>query len=249
MTASELRLQRCIIFTTSLIVIGVELALMRELALRFWEHLGWLVISVALLGFGASGTVLVLVHRFCTIRRRNLQFSALLGLALSLPSSLRLADLIELDLVHMIWQPAMAWQIGALELVLGTPFVFAGMYIGLALEDSAERVPGNYGASFLGSGAGGLAAILLLHIITPRQLIFAGGCTILAMAFFHAVTLASRLSWLLASLIMVAVVTSTPSLPKISADKDLPQILAMEESTILASEATPQGLITLVDAP
>ena len=48
MTVSELRLQRLILFAVSLVVIAVELALMRELALRFWEYLGWLVISVAL---------------------------------------------------------------------------------------------------------------------------------------------------------------------------------------------------------
>ena len=249
MTLPELRLQRLIIFTISLIVIGVELALMRLLALRFWEHLGWLVISVALLGFGISGTVLVLVHRFSRIRRQAVQFISLLSLAISLPTSLRLADLIDLDLIQMVWQPSLAWQVGVLALVLGIPFIFAGMYIGLVLEDIPERVPGNYGASFLGSGAGGLVSVLLLYIITPRQLILSGGCLILAMAIFHARRFLPRLCWALCWLVMTAAIASIPVSPKISDDKDLPQIKAMEDSTILASTATPQGLITIVDAP
>ena len=147
MTVSELRLQRLILFAVSLVVIAVELALMRELALRFWEHLGWLVISVALMGFGISGTVLVIVHRFSSIRRQALQFISLQSLAISLPGCLGLAGLIDLDLIQMVWQPSMAWQVGVLALVLG--LLFAGMYIGLALEDRPQRVPGNYGASFL----------------------------------------------------------------------------------------------------
>ena len=52
------------VFLVSLVTIIVELALMRELALRFWEHLAWLIISIALLGFGVSGTMLLLLQRF-----------------------------------------------------------------------------------------------------------------------------------------------------------------------------------------
>lgn len=249
MTQNEVLQQRLIIFAVSLIVIAIELALMRELALRFWEHLGWLVISVALLGFGTSGTVLVLVHRYCRIRRNTLQFYSLLCLALSIPISLRLADLIDFNLIQMVWQPALVWQLGALELVLGIPFVFAGMYIGLALEDSAERVAGNYGASFLGSGAGGPVAILLLYIASPRQLILFAGCIILAMALLHAKTFLPRLCWGLSWPVMAITIALTPGASKIADDKDLPQIQAMEQSTILINRATPQGLFTLVDAP
>ena len=249
MTVSELRLQRLILFAVSLVVIAVELALMRELALRFWEHLGWLVISVALMGFGISGTVLVIVHRFSSIRRQALQFISLQSLAISLPGCLGLAGLIDLDLIQMVWQPSMAWQVGVLALVLGLPFVFAGMYIGLALEDRPQRVPGNYGASFLGSGAGGLLSILLLHILSPRQLILACGCLILAMAVFHARRFLPRLCWVLCWLVMSAVIVYLPESPEIAGDKDLPQIQAMEGSRILASRDTPRGLITLFDAP
>ncbi len=249
MTVYELRLQRLILFSVSLIVIGAELALMRELALRFWEHLAWLVISVALMGFGISGTVLVLVHRFSGIGRQALQFISLQSLAISLPSCLGLADLIDLDLIQMVWQPSMAWQVGVLALVLGLPFVFAGMYIGLALEDLPQRVPGNYGASFLGSGAGGLLSILLLYILSPRQLILACGCLMLAMAVFHARSFLPRLCWVLCWFVMSAVIVYIPESPEIAGDKDLPQIQAMEGSTILASRDTPQGQITLFDAP
>ena len=47
----------------SLAVIGLELTLMRSLSLRFWSHFAYMVVGVALLGFGASGTAITLLRR------------------------------------------------------------------------------------------------------------------------------------------------------------------------------------------
>ena len=49
--------QRLAVFLISLVIIFIEITLMRELALRFWEHLAWLVISIALLGIGGVWTL------------------------------------------------------------------------------------------------------------------------------------------------------------------------------------------------
>jgi len=46
------------IFLLSLATLVLELALTRVLSVALWYHFGFLVISTALLGFGASGVVL-----------------------------------------------------------------------------------------------------------------------------------------------------------------------------------------------
>src|SRR5262249_13647352 len=48
------------IFLLSLTTLLLELALTRVLSVALWYHFGFLVISTALLGFGASGVVLAL---------------------------------------------------------------------------------------------------------------------------------------------------------------------------------------------
>jgi len=48
------------IFLLSLATLLLELALTRVLSVALWYHFGFLVISTALLGFGASGVVLAL---------------------------------------------------------------------------------------------------------------------------------------------------------------------------------------------
>ena len=47
----------------SLAIVALELALMRAMSLRFWHHFAYMTISVALLGFGASGTAVTLLRR------------------------------------------------------------------------------------------------------------------------------------------------------------------------------------------
>ena len=176
---------RTAIFLVSFVIIAVEITLMRELALRFWEHLAWLVISIALLGFGAGGTVLVLLQSFFKVNLVSLQFISLIAMALSFPLSLLLGDNIDIDLIQMVWQPSQFWKIGALELVLGVPFLFGGMFVGLALQDNPDRVPGHYASSFLGSGFGGIMVLPALFLIPPRLLILAGSFIILAAALFY----------------------------------------------------------------
>ena len=249
MTGTHRWSHRLAIFLTSALIIIAELTLMRELALRFWEHLAWLAICTALLGFGISGTVLVLVHRFFCIPRQTLQYYSLILLGLCLPASVWLADKIELNLIQMVWQPIMMWSIGALELVLGIPFLFGGMFIGLALEDQPDKVGGHYAANFIGSGFGGLAALPLMFLIPPRLIILIGGCTALALSLLLIGRLRQLAVWGIALVIMAFQLFLIPLSPKVSDDKDIVQIKAMADSKTLTRQYSPQGILELVAAP
>ncbi len=240
---------RIVIFLVSFVIIAVEITLMRELALRFWEHLAWLVISIALLGFGAGGTVLLLLQRFFKVNLGALSFVSLLGMVLCFPLSLLVGDKIDIDLIQMVWQPSQLWKIGALELVIGVPFIFGGMFIGLALQDAPDRVPGHYGASFLGSGFGGIAVLPALFLLPPRLLILAGSFVLLAAALLFVRGKMRSGGWICAGLLLLVMVWQVPHSSKISEDKDLPQMLAMPETNIVAHRFGPQGLVDIVEAP
>lgn len=49
-------------------VIAFQLALMQILAITQWHHFAYMIISVALLGFGAAGTCLALFRTALTVR-------------------------------------------------------------------------------------------------------------------------------------------------------------------------------------
>lgn len=248
MTAIALRRQRLAIFLVSLAVLFMEIVLMRELAIRFWEHLAWLVISIALLGFGTSGTLLVLLNRYFPRVKPALPLLALVCMALSIPLCLSLGDRIDFNPIQLVWQPGNIWALGALELVWAVPFLFGGMFIGLALEEGPERVSGHYAASFLGSGLGGFAALPALYLAPPRPLLLAAGTAVLLTALLLVLDRKSSWCWATAGLLMAVFIWQVPHVGRISADKDLPQILAMPGSSVTARRFTPQGLIEIVEA-
>ena len=240
---------RVTVFLVSLVAIILEIALLRELALRFWEHLAWLVISIALLGFGASGTLLVLVQRFSRITNQVLGSIALFGLALSIPFSLLLGGVINADLLQMAWQPAQFWKLGILEIVFALPFIFCGTYIGLALQDKPGRVPGHYGASFIGSGIGGVVILPALFIFSPRPIMLGCAVLVFAAALSCARGTMRTAGGFCAGLLLALMIWQLPRSTEISADKDLPQLMAMPGSEIVASRSGPQGLVNIVQAP
>src|SRR5215472_12520554 len=57
------------IFLLSLATLVLELALTRVLSVALWYYFGFLVISTALLGFGASGVVLTFISARLRLQR------------------------------------------------------------------------------------------------------------------------------------------------------------------------------------
>jgi hypothetical protein len=240
---------RAAVFIVSLASVVLQLAMVRELAWRFWEHAAWLVISMAMLGFGASGTLLVLGRRFCSTYRRWFPLAALLGFGAFLPVILLAGDALSIDLIQMVWQPSLIYRIAGLEMVMAWPFLCVGFFIGLAMEDDPRWVSGHYAASFIGSAFGGVVALPAMMIIPPRSLIF--GCSVcgLIAAWAMARGRAERMLCLVCTLIWGGTLFLCSPTAPIMPDKDFPQVLAMPQTTIKAQEDSPLGLVHLMDAP
>ena len=84
-------------------ILALEVALMRALSIFRWHHFAYLVISLALLGFGASGTWLALLG---PRRRADLitwNRCLTLGLALSITLCYRLADALPMDMRYLLY--------------------------------------------------------------------------------------------------------------------------------------------------
>lgn len=144
-------------------LIAYEVVLMRRLVVERWHHFGFLVISVALLGFGASGTLLAI----CEHRVRKRAAGTLRWLAAGLTVALLVlpraatflpvtARFIPADLWHQVGWWSLYW------LAAFVPFLLGGAFLGAALMTAGERVGRVYAANLLGSGAGAVGAVLLL---------------------------------------------------------------------------------------
>jgi len=159
------------VFLVSAAVIGLELALMRCLSVTTWHHFAYLVISTALLGFGASGTLLTLVGSILD-RRFGLWCTALtLAFALSVPLCIRAAQALPLDPQYVLYSGRQAFVAVVYHLLILVPFLLGAMVIGLSLMHFKGRVHGIYGANLLGSGFGGLLMLLLMFLLSEVTLL------------------------------------------------------------------------------
>lgn len=111
--------------------IALEILLMRLFSIVLWHHFAYMIISVALLGIGASGTFLVFAKDLLT-RRFTAAFAGFGVLfAVSAVSCFALAQRVPFNPLEVIWD---AWQqvhLVQVQLLLAVPFFAAGAAVGL----------------------------------------------------------------------------------------------------------------------
>ena len=166
-----------LVFWVSAAVLGFEITLMRLLLVASWHHFAFLVISIALLGFGASGTALTLARRWVMRRSRSVLFSLALLTAVSMPLCTALAQAapVEARLApELFWRQIGAWLI--CWTLLAVPFFFGAATIGLALMTARGRVPSVYAANLLGSALGSLATPAIMYAVAPEWLAVTLAC-------------------------------------------------------------------------
>ena len=232
--------------------IALELMWMRTLSLRFWHHFSYLVISTALLGFGASGTALTLARRLVHARRRGVLFAVALLLAVSIPAAVRAAERVPLNVQFLAWN--VSRQVGYLiiiELIFLVPLLLAGTAVGVALMDEPDRIGGHYAANLIGSGAGAALAVAMLQLLSTPQAV----AILAAAAFLAAVVVApwKRLSAVVGVLVTGAAVVLIHALlpwrPGMSQYKTLPVVRQMPGTEVLFTVEGPLGRIDLVAGP
>ena len=142
-----------------------------------------MMVSIAMLGLGASGTILALCPKF-----RHPAHLGSYGLALgtTLSASTFIANQIPFDPVALSWSGFQIIYIGLYYLVLAVPFFMTGLIIATALSTLSQQSGLIYGADLLGAGAGSLGVLGGMTLLGPERLIFAlsivalGACFILA---------------------------------------------------------------------
>lgn len=146
-----------------------EIALTRIFTIAQGYHFGFLAISLALLGYGASGTLLAL--RRTGAAPPNLTRAALVSVLVgpAILSSYLAVNYIPFDSYRVAWEPVQFVYLTADLLSLTVPFLLGGLLVGWALAAWSERSALLYGANLVGSGAGCLAAVAALDNLSEPQ--------------------------------------------------------------------------------
>jgi len=248
-TADTPRLPRLSIGLVSASALGYEVLLMRLFSIIQWHHFAYMIISLALLGYGASGTFISmarpwLLRRYAAAYCGNL---ALFGLSAVL--CFLLAQRLPFNAEEVLWDWRQPLYLAQLYLLLTVPFFFAANAIALALSRHTTAIARLYAADLLGAGLGSLLIIGLLFMLAPQLAL--QGIGIIGLLAALVATRELRLSprW---QLLAVAGITALLLLPanllelRVSPYKSLPQILRITGTSVIAEHTSPLGLLSVV---
>jgi hypothetical protein len=233
-------------------VIGLELAFMRILSLRFWYYFAAMVLGVALLGFGCSGTLLTIFQKRIKPRRRLWLATLAYSSGLAALISAWAVQLIPLDIHFLAWSIEAEWlHILEVQLLMLLPFLLMGGFLGLVLMEQPQLIPGHYAANLAGSGAGALLAVWLMNWLSiPRLVVLLAFMCCGAYLCLVDWSKRRRLLAVLGLAILYALAAhALPHEVRVSPYKKLAQELSKPGSKLALRLEGPQGRIDLVKGP
>jgi len=234
--------------------LAYEVLLIRLFSIIQWHHFAYMVISLALLGYGASGTFVALLRRRLL---NDFPKSFLINASLFGVTSVicfLLAQQLPFNTLEMFWDPMQMGYLLLAYLLLFTPFFFAANCICLCFSRFGEMIPRVYAFDLVGAGLGALGVILLLYLLSPSgvlRAIAAVGFAAAALSVLEQQPLPRwqrALPYLSLSLIVCLLPDRWLEL-KSSQYKALNQTLQIAGTRILETSSSPLGLVTLVESP
>ncbi|GAB3346670.1 spermine/spermidine synthase domain-containing protein [Lysobacter tyrosinilyticus] len=229
--------------------LAYQLLLMRWLAIAHWHPFAVMIISLALLGHGASGTWLGL---WLPSARRHFDHwfpAAALLFALSAVVVLELARRVPFNGLELVWNPRQLLWLSALYLLLALPFFFAASCFGLAFVQRGDDIPQLYGADLLGAGAGAVLAVTLLWLPVERAVVLAAACGVLAAAAIAPRSAVHALALVLTTGLLTALLATRALAPAVNEYKGLAKNLLLPGARVVAERHGPYGWLTVVDSP
>ena len=226
---------------------------MRVLSIVQWHHFAYMIISLALLGYGASGT-------FIALFRRQLEpnFASAFGLsALLLSASMLfcfvLAQRVPFNALEIVWDRRQLLYLSLIYLVFFVPFFFAAVCIGLAFTCRKAFVSRIYLFDLVGAGIGAVLIIAMLFAVAPQYAVLVLSLLALVASALVGPGSAARrplfalqIVWLL--IILAGIPDSWLQL-RLSEYKGLSQAMQVIDVRKLDELSSPLGLLTIVESP
>ena len=249
---------RLAILILSAAAIAYEVLLIRLFSIIQWQQFAAMVISLALLGYGVSGSCLALVRsRLLSGRSSTPGRAVLIGAVSFGPLSVGaylLAQRLPFNALALVWEPQQLLWLLLVYLVLALPFLSVGFTIGLCLTVWREEIPRFYQADLLGAGLGAAGVMLALWVLSPeRSLLVIGTGGLLAATV---ASLDSRVAFKRSSTALLAVVSLfSMIIPGTWIDlrrseyKNLSKALLVPGAEVMMERSSPLAVLSVVRSP
>ncbi|KTD18889.1 spermine/spermidine synthase domain-containing protein [Legionella jordanis] len=160
------------VFLISFSILVLEITLTKILSVTLWYHFSFLVISIAMFGFGFGGLLVYSLKRhFQTFHSENLTLLCL-SLAVSIPVNLYVTVKYQfptsINLLSLV-------RGGLAYLLFSAPFVLSSMILSMIFLEFKKKSSLVYGYDLLGASLGCIASIYLLTVFPAPKVVLITG--------------------------------------------------------------------------
>ena len=237
-------------------ILGYEILLARLLAIVHWHHFAYMIIAVALLGFGAAGSLVAVLQHRLLARFRWAFGGAALGFGAGAPLAFALAQSLPFNALEIAWDRAQLGWLFALYLVLSLPFFSAALALAMAFRVHAARAGALYRMDLIGAGLGALGMVFLLEALPLADALrvvgalgAAAGGLVLLTGSVRRLARGGALLAVCAGLALPAALPDHWLRPHPSPYKGLSLALTAPDARIVAERHGPLGWLTAVESP
>jgi hypothetical protein len=231
-------------------LLTLELYWLRAFAEAEWGHLASMVVSTAMVGFGAGATIIQVAGDHAVRRATFLWRALLAAFVISASAAPPLVARVPLEPLLLAWRAdAWGWLI-VRELLVAVPFATGAAAVTLALRVESGRPGAIYGIHLLGSGLGVALGVALMAVRPTADLHrFAVACGVGAWLSAAVGDPHRRRGWLVAVVVGAAIAGAWGSAPRLAPEKDLAQALRLPGARLLADQPGIRGRWSVVAAP
>jgi hypothetical protein len=233
--------------------LGYEVLLTRLFSIIQWHHFAYMMISVAMLGYGAAGTFVTLSQRFLCAHFAPVFIVAAAAFGITAVAGFLIAQQIAFDPLELLWDPQQPLRLLAVYALLFLPFFCAATCTCLTFTRFGGQAHRVYACDLGGAGVGCLGILALLFVVTPTQALIVLGVTggVAAVAAMKPCGFSPRA---LPAALFGAVLAGVLALPSEWAElhpspyKELSQTLNISGMRIVAERSSPLGVVTVVES-
>ena len=240
------------IFLLSAALIAYQVAIIQLLSLMQWYHYASMIISVALLGFGAAGSLLSLKREWLLAHAGTLLpllltgcgFMMILAVGLSGSSFARFDS-------YLLFTSGRQWlRLLANYILFFIPFFLGALVLGIVFTKNVDRIGKYYFSNLAGSGVGAVLAAVLAWDFFPASLAILPAAVLIIATLL---LLPGKHRWLIIAFafslaVFIFYTINKPGVIQLSEYKSLSKTMNLPGAKVLLKKPGPYGLVEVVSA-
>jgi hypothetical protein len=230
--------------------LAYEILLMRLFTIIQWHHFAYMIIGLAMLGYGISGTFVSIFKQQLLINFNKIYIFCLIAFGVTSVAGYLLAQTVPFNAEEILWDPDQLIYLALMFLFLTIPFVLGATAICLCLMQYSSKVPRIYAADLFGAGIGSLMILFMLYWLFPQWILITIGASgvVASMLAAFELKLSYRKSLIISgTLLTTFLILAGSSIElKMSPYKSLMQAMRIDGAEIIAEKSSPLGYLSFL---